>query len=148
MPDGMDFSELLKLEHDLTETAGLVNGKAEQAIQQVGMNTKKEWQADALRTVGRMARQYAPTIDYETREFGGFGQGVYAVEIGPNLARYGGKTGKGGLTPSMGIMDDPDTPLVNKPPSRSRQRAEKFASVDLKKGIEIAIDQSLKKAGL
>ena len=151
-----DFSQLNALAQDLTEIPHLINAKAKQAVQQAAMNTKKSWAADALKTMPAMGKQYAPTIDYEEREFGGFGQGVFAAEIGPNLARYGGKTGVGGLTPSMGVLDDPQGNAaragwavgISKPPSRARRRAEKFAAKDLVKGIEIAAQQSLREAGL
>ena len=147
MADSMDFSQLDALAQDLTEIPGLINAKAKQAVQHVALNTKKSWAADAKK--GPRGGRYAPTIDYEECEFGGFGQGVFEAEIGPNLARYGGKTGKGGLIPSLGILDDPESSGgIRTTPSRARRRAEKFAAKDLVKGIEIAVEQSLKKAGL
>lgn len=144
-----NFSELDGLIADLTEVPNLINRKVEQAVQQTGIRTKKMWADDAKKTMPKsVGRRYAPTIDYEAREFGAFGQGQYTVEIGPNLARYGGKTGPGGLIPSMGILDDPQSGGILTPPSRSRPRAEKFAGDELVKGIEIAVEQSLKKLGL
>lgn len=142
-----NFSELDGLMADLTEVPILINGKVEQAVQQTAIRTSKSWAADAAKSMpGSIARQYADTIDYEERTFGAFGQGVYAAEIGPDLARYGGKTGKGGLLPSMGILDDPQSGVLTTP-SRARPRAEKFAEAELVKGVEIAIEQSLKKLG-
>lgn len=142
------FSDLDGLMADLTEVPDLINGKVEQSVQQTAMRTKKSWAADAAKSMpGSIASQYAPTIDYEARTFGGFGQGVFAADIGPNLGRYGGKTGKGGLLPSMGILDDPQGGSIKTTPSRSRRRAEKFAETELVKGVEIAIAQSLKKLG-
>ena len=151
-----DFSEFDKLNLDLTEAANIDNLQASQIVQQAAIRTKESWQKDALKTMPAMGKQYAPTIDYTVREYGGFGQGVYAAEIGPNLKRYGGKTGVGGLTPSMGVLDDPvgDEAKagfavgVSEPPSRARPRAEKFAEKDLEKGVQIAIDKTLKKSGL
>ena len=142
-----DFSQLDKLSLDLTEAANIDNLQASQIVQQAAMNTKKSWAADAKK--GPMGAQYAPTIDYTLKEYGGFGQGVYAVEIGPNLARYGGKTGPGGLTPSFGIFDDPQSSGgISVTPSRARPKAEKFAIKDLEKGVQKAIDQTLKRLGL
>lgn len=142
---GMD--DLYGLIADLTEVPNLVNRKVEQAVQQTAIHTKKSW-AEAAKK-GPMGRQYAPTIDYETREFGAFGQGQYTAEIGPDLARYGGSTGKGGLVPSMGILDDPQsTGNIKTPPSRARRKAEKFAAEELLKGIDIAVEQSQKAVGL
>lgn len=143
------FDEVYGLVADLTEIPQVIHKKAEQAIQQTGIRTKKEWAEDAKKTMPkRIARQYAPTIDYEAREFGAFGQGQYLVDIGPNLGRYGGKTGEGGLVPSMGIFDDPQSQgTITTPPSHSRRRAETFAATELVKGLEIAVEQSLKKLG-
>ena len=142
-----DFSELDKLNLDLTEAANIDNLQAKQIVQQAALRTKESWAKDAAKGVG--GEQYSATIDYEEREFGGFGQGVYAAEIGPNLARYGGITGKGGLIPSLGIFDDPQSSGgISATPTRARPKAEKFAIKDLEKGVQIAIDKTLKRLGL
>ena len=147
MSGDSDFSQLDKLNLDLTEAANIDNLQAKQIIQQAAMNTKKSWAKDAAK--GVMGAQYAPTIDYTLHEYGAFGQGVYAAEIGPNLARYGGLTGKGGLTPSFGIFDDPESSGgISATPTRARPKAEKFAEKDLEKGVQIAIDKTLKRLGL
>jgi len=150
MADSADFSEFDKLNLDLTEAANIDNLQASQVVQQAALRTKESWAKDALKSMPkRIARQYAPAIDYEAREFGGFGQGVYAADIGPNLARYGGKTGKGGLIPSAGFLDDPQSAGgISVTPTRARQRAEKFAEKDLEEGVQIAIDKTLKRLGL
>lgn len=137
-----DFAELIQLERDLTQVAHLIPHKAGQAVQQAAMATKKRWKNDARGN--KLKGQYTATIDYETRNYGAFGQGVYEAEIGPNLA-YGGNTGRGGLVPSAGIFDDPMSP-VDRPPDRARQKAEKFAAEDLDRGIEKAVEQSLAEA--
>jgi len=142
-----DFSEFDKLNLDLTEAANIDNLQASQIVQQAAHRTKESWAKDAAK--GVMGAQYSASIDYTVREFGAFGQGVYAAEIGPNLARYGGLTGKGGLTPSFGIFDDPESSGgISVTPSRARPKAEKFAIKDLEKGVQIAIDKTLKKSGL
>jgi hypothetical protein len=146
MSADFNFDEVYGLTADLTSMPEVVTRKVEQAIQQTGIRTKESWANDAKKDY-RLAR-YAPTIDYETREFGAFGQGQFTVDIGPNLKRYGGKTGKGGLVPSLGFLDDPLNAGVNAPPSRIRPRAEKFGQEELVKGIEIAVEQSLKAKGL
>ncbi|WP_417556161.1 hypothetical protein [Microbacterium sp.] len=141
-----DFSELVVLERDLTEVAGLMPHKAAQAVQQTVIRTRDEWRKLAKRSV--MGEQYSATIDYEVREYGAFGQGVIEGEVGPDLARYGGKTGKGGLTPGFGIFDDPEKTPIGAKPVRARKRAEEFADEELDKGIEIALRQSLAEAKL
>lgn len=141
MADDIDISELVQLEHDLTELADLVPRQIPRIMQQVGMRTKKKW--IELAAKNPLGRQYTATIDFELREFGAFGQGVYAVDIGPNLSRYGGQTGKGGLVPSAGIFDDPLVAPLGVRPDRSRRAAEEFAAEDLIAGIEVAIERSL-----
>jgi len=142
-----DFSEFDKLKLDLTEAANIDNLQAEQVVQQAALRTKESWAKDAAK--GVLGKQYAPTIDYELTTFGGFGQGVFAAEIGPNLARYGGITGKGGLVPSAGMFDDPlAAGGISVTPSRARPKAEKFAEKDLEKGVQIAINKTLKRLGL
>ncbi|SDG21633.1 hypothetical protein [Microbacterium sp. 77mftsu3.1] len=141
MADAFDISELRDLERDLTELADLVPAEVPAVMQQVGARTKARWIELAARNP--LGRQYTATIDYETRGVGAFGQGVLYVEIGPNLERYGGKTGKGGLVPSAGIFDDPLVTPMGARPDRSRREAEKFAAEDLIRGIEVAIERSL-----
>lgn len=146
MADSMDFSELDALVQDLRDVPNLANAEVKKSMQQTAMETKKSYQADAKK--GSRGRQYAPTIDYEITGVGtGNRGGEINVEVGPNLGRYGGKTGKGGLVPSLGILDDPQSGIRGTP-SRARRRAEKFAAEEMVKRIEIAADESLKKLGL
>lgn len=141
-----EFDELMVLERDLTTAAGLMPHKAGQAVQQTAIRTRDEWRK--LAKGNTMGSQYTATIDYTAREYGAFGQGAIEAEIGPDLARYGGKTGKGGLTPGFGIFDDPESTPVGVKPVRARKRAELFADEELDKGIEIALRQSLAEAKL
>ena len=138
-----DFNDLAR---DLTDLTDITPKKVGQAVQQTAIRTSEEWQK--LAKGNPMGEQYTATIDYTEREYGAFGQGVYEAEIGPDLARYGGKTGKGGLMPSAGIFDDPESTPIGVRPVRARRRAELFADKELTKGIEIALDQSLKAKGL
>lgn len=141
------FDDLNKLAADLTELPKIITGEVRKTVQQTAMEVKKSWAADAAK--GPLGKQYSATIDYTEHEYGAFGQGVMEAEIGPNLARYGGKTGKGGLVPSFGIFDDPASQgKILTPPSRARRRAEKFAETEFVKRLEIAVDESGKKAGL
>lgn len=145
MIDGLD--EIRQLEVDLTETAGLMAHKAAQAVEQTAVRTKSEWRKLAKRNP--LGGRYTSTIDYTVREYGAFGQGVIEAEVGPNLDRYGGKTGRGGLMPSAGIFDDPlNQGGILRAPDRSRQRAEEFAAEELGRGVEIALRQSLAERNL
>lgn len=145
MPAEADFSELLTLAADLTAVAKASPRKARQVVQQTGIRTKAQWAKDAAGNP--LGRQYTATIDYTLT--GSVGGGILDVEIGPNLTRYGGKTGKGGLVPSAGIFDDPlRRGGILTPPDRARRKAEAFASDDIVKGIGIALDQALTERGL
>lgn len=141
------FSDLNRLAADLTKQAGIISAEVRLSMQQTAMETKKFYAADAAK--GVLGKQYSDSIDYTESESGSLGNGSLRVDVGPNLARYGGKTGKGGLVPSFGIFDDPQSSGgIRKAPSRARQRAEKFAEKELVKRLEIAVDESLKKSGL
>jgi len=152
MADGVEFNldEVYGLIADLSDIEGVVNREVVKSVQQTAMETKKSMAADARKTMPKsIARRYAPTIDYELRDFGAFGQGIISAEVGPNLKRYGGKTGKGGLLPSMGILDDPESAGgIRSKPARVRPRGEKFAGEELEKRGTLAVEESLKKAGL
>lgn len=135
------------LERDLTESANLMPRKAAQAVQQTAIRTKKQYRQEAKGNP--LGGRYTATIDYTVNEFGAFGQGVIEAEIGPDLARYGGKTGKGGLVPSAGIFDDPQSQgSIRRAPDRARVRAEAFASDELDRGIDIAVEQTLAEVNL
>lgn len=139
------MSDIDDLVRDLTDVAGLATKEVRKSMKQAAFKTRDEWRRQARGNP--LGQQYTASIDFTENEFGGFGQGVLEVEIGPNLERYGGRTGKGGLVPSAGIFDDPNSP-VSRAPDRARRRAEKFAGPELEKRIEIAIDQSLKSKKL
>lgn len=131
-----DFDDLAR---DLTEVTGLVLKEVGKSMKQAGFKTRDEWRK--LARGNPLGKQYTDTIDFTERDYGAFGQGVFEVEVGPDLARYGGKTGKGGLVPSAGIFDDPNS-SVSRPPDRARRRAEKFAGPELEQRLKIAIDRS------
>ena len=140
----MANDDLSKLVSDLSAVAAQSPRKARQVVQQTGINTKKHWAEISKNPAGR---RYTDTIDYTLE--GSVADGEISVEVGPDIARYGGKTGRGGLVPSFGIFDDPlRTGSIRRPPDRARRGAEKFAADDTEKGIAIAIDQLLKEHGL
>ncbi|OJU41819.1 MAG: hypothetical protein BGN97_03720 [Microbacterium sp. 69-10] len=139
--------ELAAVERDLTGVAGLIPKKAGQAVQQTLIRTRDEWRKLAKGTP--MGQQYTASIDYTAGESGVVGgRGVLEGEVGPDIARYGGKTGKGGLVPGMGFFDDPESTPVGVKPVRARKRAELFAEDELDRGIDIAVEQSLAERGL
>lgn len=145
---GYDFTEVYRLAADLTEISEVTRREVRLSVQQTAIQTKKFWAADARKSFPRrVARQYAPTIDYTIRGYGAFGQGVYEAEVGPNLIRYGGLTGPGGLIPSLGILEEAKGGVRG----RARQaidRAAKFAEQELPARMELAVSESLRKKGL
>ena len=141
------MSDFDDLNRDLTSAAELLPKKAAQAIEQTARRTRDRWRRIASRNP--LGRQYTATIDYTLRNPSGFGVTDLQAEVGPNLTRYGGKTGRGGLAPSAGIFDDPiNQGGIHTTPDRSRVAAEQFAEDELTKGLTIALDQSLKENGL
>ena len=143
-----ESAEVRALAADLAAIAGTMPGKARQAFQQTLIRTKKSYADDAKKSMPKsVAKRYTPTIDYTLSK--GETPDTLEGEVGPNIERYGGKSGKGGLLPSFGFLDDPDAAGgIRTAPSRARQRAEKFAAEELVKGIEIAAEQSMKARGL
>ncbi len=133
---------------DLSGIQGLVPKKARQAVQQTLMRTRDGWRKSAAGNP--LGRQYTAAIDYTIESsagvMGGADSATISGEVGPNLERYGGKTGRGGLVPSAGIFDDPLS-SVSRPPDRARRTAEKFAEEELERGIDIATEQSLRESG-
>lgn len=133
---------------DLSGIQGLVPMKARQAVQQTLMRTRDGWRKDAAGNP--LGRQYTAAIDYKIGSTAGVMGGAESAtiegEVGPNLSRYGGKTGRGGLVPSAGIFDDPLS-SVSRPPDRARRAAEKFAAEELERGVDIAAEQSLRESG-
>jgi len=144
MSDGytVDASELHRLAADLGEMADLAPKLVKKAVQQTAIKTKKEWQADARRKAGRKTRKYAPSIDYTENRSAAFGVNVFSAEVGPNLSRYGGK---GGLQPSLGILEESG---VKGGGRNSIRVAERFAETELEKGIDLAIEESQRRADL
>ncbi|MGB3376564.1 MAG: hypothetical protein WBA87_15670 [Microbacterium sp.] len=134
------MSELSDLFHDLTELADILPTEVKASIKQASFDVRDEWRK--LAKGNPLGKQYTDSIDFTQHEYGAFGQGVYESEIGPDLARYGGKTGKGGLMPSAGFYDDPEKTPIGVKPVRARRRAEIFAETALAKRIDIAVQRS------
>ena len=146
MSDGItaDAKPLFDLAADLEATANAIEDNIKAAVQQTAIKTKKFWQADARKEAGNRTRGYPGSIDYtETRETA-FGRVRFSAEIGPNLARYGGKTGKKGLQPSLGVLELA-LGNVRAKPRDSIRRAYSFAETELATGVNIAIEQTMRR---
>lgn len=140
-----DFSELRTLSADLAVVAKV---EVRKSMQQSAIRTKKFWADDARRSFPRsIARRYAPTIDYSDLRMLAADDNTYRVDISPNLKRYGGKTGRGGLIPSLGILEEANKG-VRGPARGAINRAQSFAEREFVDRMQLAVDQSLRKRGL
>ena len=139
-----DFDDLAR---DIVDASKATVKRAGQALQQAAFRTKDEWARLARsEVVSRVSSSYAASIDYEVKApLGLFGSTFEAV-VGPDLDRY---AGKGGPQPSAGIFDDRSSGgSIRTPPARTNLKAEKFARAELEKGVQIAVDQTLREFGL
>ncbi|TAJ46356.1 MAG: hypothetical protein EPO52_17640 [Herbiconiux sp.] len=140
-----DTSEMDALARDLSALADIIPRKVRQAVQQTAIKGKDFWQADASVKASRSTAGYPGSIDYELKG-SVIGGGTVEGEVGPNLSR-GGKTGKGGLQPSLGILEEAPGG-VRAAPRQSIRRAYTFIEEELDKGVDIAIKQSEEARGL
>lgn len=150
MSDGIsiDASELGVFAANLSQEANIITGEVRKSVQQTAMEVKKRWAADARRAFGRLGRQYAPTIDYTLSEDGEEGgAGSLEAEIGPNLARYGGKTGPGGLVPGYGRFEEAPGGVRGRPRGSVR-RVEAFAGTEFEKRLQMAVERSQSRSGV
>lgn len=138
MPD-FDFSELTQLSQDLGTVPARAIPKVRQAVEIAARKTKDAWRQTAQPLSGKHARQYPGSIDYDL-ELNTDGQ--ISAEIGPNLTRYGGKSGRGGLAPSLGILEDAPGGVRSKP-QRAGQKAAQIGGDDLETGIAKALEDLL-----
>lgn len=144
----VDAHELIQFSEDLTQEADIITGEVRKSVQQTAMVTKRTWAADARRAFGSLGRQYAPTIDYTLTENGEEGgAGSIEAEIGPNLERYGGKTGAGGLVPGYGRFED--APGGVRGPARgSVRRTAVKAETEFEQRIAMAVERSQQRSGI
>lgn len=150
MSDGIsiDASELGVFAANLSQEADLITGEVRKSVQQTAMAVKKRWASDARRAFGSLGGRYAPTIDYTLSEDGEEGgAGSFEAEIGPNLARYGGQSGAGGLVPSLGLLEEAKGG-VRGPARGSVRRVEEFAGTEFEKRLLMAVERSQSRSGV
>ncbi|MFF8817268.1 hypothetical protein ACF07D_04620 [Leucobacter sp. NPDC015123] len=130
--------------HDLGEFPKHAGRFVESALKGTAQGMKEDWQDLAKGPSGGHARQYPPSIDYDITksEFPRF-----EAEVGPNLSRYGGKTGKGGLTPSLGILEEANGGVMAAP-QNLRADVVRANETDFVRGMEKAREDALRRAGL
>lgn len=130
------FDELHKLALDLSAVPVEAVPNIVKAVAVSAGKGKKAWQGAAKKH--RYSGSYPASIDYDTVKVDK--SGTISTDLGPNLERGVG-------TPGIGIVEDsPDG--VNGAPQRNYLAAEKVIEEDLPRGIDIAIDQTMRGRNL
>jgi len=155
-----DFSELIALSMDLDNVPRNAGPKIRQAVEISARNVKDAAQAKVRgRTILGHAAQ---SIDYELKGFQGFGATVLDAEIGYNKGKPAGALGNliefgaPGARAHMlvrgrrgwrnvPVPGSPSRPLA---PGTELQRALAETEDDFVNGLDIAIEDSLREAGL
>lgn len=146
MPDGVsfDFSELTRLAADLESAPKNIDRLLVSALKFSSVNIKRA----AARKVGRRKhfKQAAATIDFEVKHFSGFGVNIIQSEVGFDKHKsIGGKfPGALGNLTEFGAPGSPNSLTPGNELATSLHENE----ADFVRGIERAVDDSLKKAGL
>lgn len=104
------------------------------ALGKTALGMKKSWQEHAEGPSGSHARGYPFSVDYDVT--GDFPR--YEAEIGPNLGR-----GQGAL----GILEDAPGG-VTAAPQKARPKVVSDNEADFEKGLDKAVDDALRRAGL
>lgn len=138
MTDGIDFdfSELNKLGADLGEVPIIAAPNIRSAVQFTATLVKKE----AAKSVGRGRwSAAAAAIDYDLHGTTGARLGGISAEVGYNKGRAGGP---------LGNLREFGAPAQNTGPSNDLLKALGNNQADFQKGLEIALKDAERKAGL
>ncbi|WP_298742288.1 hypothetical protein [uncultured Microbacterium sp.] len=134
-----DFDELNVLSADIAEAAESIEPLVEKALGVTSGRIKKA----SARAVGkrRHFRQAAQAIDYEIKKFSGFGANVIQSEVGYDKGKPAGELG------NLVEYGAPGSPNALAPGSElvTALHAEEE---DFVRGLETALDQSMRKGGL
>lgn len=103
------------------------------ALSKTAHGMKEGWRNIAAGASRGHAKRYPASIDYEVK--GDFPR--YEAEIGPNLGGQG----------SLGILEDAPGG-VKAAPQKARPRLLKSGEKDFERGLDAAIGDALKRAGL
>lgn len=141
MADGLsfDFSEIDRLAADLESVPKNVGPFLTSAFHFTSVNIKRA----ASRKVGRRKhfKQAARAIDYDLKRFSGFGARVLESEIGYDKHKPAGELG------NLVEFGAPNSPNALTPGNELLQ-ALRENEADFQYGIEKAVDDAMKKAGL
>lgn len=138
-----DLSELTQLAADLGAVPKNAGPFINSALQHTAVEVKKA----AAKTVGRRKhfKQAAASIDYDVATFQGFGASVLKIEVGYNRGKDVGHLGN---LVEFGSPGNPATNLPQLPPGNDLANALHDNEADFQKGLEIALRDAEKKAGL
>lgn len=125
------FDELHQFEIDVTQAAAEAVPLIKKAVGVSALKGKKAWQAKARGH--RYSGSYPASIDYDPVD------SMLSTDLGPNLNRTG--------TAGLGIVED-SPGGVRGTPQRNYLAAEAVIEEDLPRGVEIALDQALRRNGL
>ena len=137
MSDGMefDFSEIDMLGVSIDEARQGVRGKLRSAVEITARNVKDSWRDKLEGSHTLPALPHAVTYDVDRNTI--FGVDVVRAEIGFDKHRNQGP---------LGNISEFGTPST--PPRGYGHGALEENQADFERGIEIALDQSLREAGL
>lgn len=140
MADGfnVDFSELDVLAADLDRAVEGIEPFLVSAIKFTSVRVKRSAQAKVRRR--KFFKGGARAINFELKKFRGFGASVIQSEIGYDKD-------KGGAIGSLAEFGAPGSPNALAP-GNELQRSLHEEEADFQKGVERALDDALKKAGL
>lgn len=126
--------DLARLVRDLGTVPRFSQRFVHAALGKTALGMKTGWRAIASGYSARRLRGFPASIDYEvTGDFP-----TYEAEIGPQIG-----VGQG----SLGFIEDaPDG--VSAPPMKARPKLLKSGEADFEKGLDRAVSDALKRAGL
>lgn len=125
------FDDLHQFELDVTHAAVEAVPLIKKAVGISALKGKKAWQAKAAGH--RYSGAYPSSIDYDPVDAN------LSTDVGPNLNRGG--------SPGLGIVED-SPGGVRGTPQRNYLAAEAVIEEDLPRGVEIAIDQAMRRFDL
>lgn len=126
--------DLAKLQQDLGTIPYHSGRFVNTALRRTAHEVKEAWRDHASGPSGSHAKAYPYSIDYDVE--GTWPQ--YKAEIGPNLGRKQG---------ALGILEDAPGGVTASPQS-ARPKLMTAAEADFEKGLDAAVGDALKRAGL
>lgn len=128
------MSDLESLHRDLGKPQVYVGPEVKKALEGTAFKMKESWQSAAKGPSGGHASAYPSSIDYDVRTR--FTH--WEAEIGPNLGRKQG---------ALGILEEAPGGVAAAP-QNVRAGVVKANEGDFEKGMDDAVDDALRRAGL